>query len=314
MPSKTSDRARASKRSAQPKRRAQAKKRAVRPAGNRGPTKSKGARAFSMHAHHSGLVPTLTHTGNAVPHFDVCRHDFSLATGSRTIVVCTNVGAAASSMWALSWVSGGAITTNTIITPALLTPNGSSGGPTAMRAMKMTVSAINTTQRLNQGGRLYTLNCDQRLLFNMGPGGFTAAEADTFFASVVQHPDAAAREGDNFARAHAFTCSVVDGPAYERFEENDGALALNDFGAHIAQWTGSAHRARPMSVVIFAFESPPVTQTYTLSANGAWYTRWPLNTVPGRMMQPIPTADASVINKGMGEARVSMHRPLILTG
>jgi hypothetical protein len=51
-----------------------------------------------------------------------------------------------------------------------------------------------------------------------------------------------------------------------------------------------------MSSIWVIMEAPSVAQAYTLQFSGSWYTRWPLDTVPGQSMRPVPTAPASAIN------------------
>lgn len=300
---------------AAPKQRAGPKPKAKANAGSKGrgkkgpaftPRRRPYIAAVSLHGHHSGVVPTVTVSGHALPQKDVVRYELTHGSDNRAIIIATNVGPSATCLWVLRWNASGVVA-NLCSTPTLLSPSGSSGGPTAMRAMKMTTGLLNSSQKFNLGGRLYTLNCDQRLLFNLAPSAFNVAECETLYASILQHPDAKPHEGGDYHNEKTHTCTVVDPPSYERFEENDGPLSVDAFGAHIAQWPNSTHRGRPMSIVIFALDFPPIAQTYTFSSTGHWYTRWPLSTVPGRLMTPIPTAPPAVINQALKAAESMKH-------
>jgi hypothetical protein len=223
----------------------------------------------------------------------------------------TNVGKAASLGFYLRW-GGGAVVNRDILTPQLLSTGGTAGGPTSMRAMKAGASLVCTTPVLSRGGRVYTLNCEQRLLFPAAPSAFTAANCDTVYNSIIQHPHTHVHDATDFGEPKHLTCVVCDGPAYENFEENDGALAVDDFCAHIAQWGGgspSDNERRPMSVLIYAFDIPANAQTFTFELTGRWYTRWPLSTVAGRLMTPIPVGTAAQVNGALAAARNSMHFP-----
>lgn len=269
----------------------------------------KGGNSFVLHGHHSGDVPTVTHNGTAVPHPDVVRYDVNILPTEKVLAFCTNVGSSGSAMLLLKWdPASGIVSVNTVRTPTLLQASGVAGGPTSMRAMKMSLSLTNATQYLNRGGRVYVLNSDQRFAFPASVALCNASDWNNIFNAVVEHPNTVPYDGTHFGETGTYTCSVVDGPSYERFEENDGAEAVDAFGAHIASWTGSAHRVRPMSCIVMAFETPAITQSYTFSAVGKWYTRWPLATVPGRMMTPIPTASPAEVNRILVQAEAKAHQ------
>jgi hypothetical protein len=51
-----------------------------------------------------------------------------------------------------------------------------------------------------------------------------------------------------------------------------------------------------MSTTFFLFEQPATNQTYNFTARGMWYTRWPLDTVPGQHHRHVPVASQGVVN------------------
>lgn len=265
-----------------------------------------------FHPNHPLNVPTLTHSGSAVPHPDVARLDIQVDPGVRMLVFCTNVGSSGTLAWVMRW-SPTTVFTNQPYCPQILTANGITGGPTAIRAMKASAMVLNSTQLLNRGGRVYTLNTDQRLLLPGLPSTYTAGNCDTIFDSIVQHPHTQPWDGTDFGVPRTHCATVVDTPSYERFEENDGQLSIDQFATHIGQWTGSAHKPRPMSTLVLALESPSAAQVYTLAWHGKWYTRWPLSTVAGRLQTPIPTASAQQLNALLAIAAARQHTMQVIT-
>lgn len=263
----------------------------------------------SLHVQHPSNIPTTVVSGTATPLPDVCRLDFTLTAGAdRVMVFITNAGRSATSMWYLRW-AGGVIINNQTVSPTLLAVSASAGGPTTMRAMKMGATLTNTTPILNRGGRVYTLNSDQRFLLPAAPTLLTAADCDTIYNSIVQHPNTLVHDGSHFGDTKLLNCTVVDVPAYENFVANPGALDITGFGSGVASWTGFNREARPMSCVAYVFDVPANAQTYSLQAEGKWYCRFPLNTVAGRVQTPIPTAPPSALNSLLQRAIGSMHTP-----
>jgi len=90
---------------------------------------------------------------------------------------------------------------------------------------------------------------------------------------------------------------IVDQPAYNNFDENDGTLTVDQFCAHIMVWSGSTPTARPMSTLIYAIDAVPTNQSLLFTTTVDYYTRWPLNTVAGQAQKPIPVVDQKVANR-----------------
>ncbi len=173
----------------------------------------------------------------------------------------------------------------------------------------MGVVLANTTPVLNRGGRVYTLNSDQRFLLPASPAVLTAADCDTIYNSVVQHPNTLVHDATHFGEAKVLCSTVVDVPSYENFTPNPGALDNVGFGSSIASWTGFTREQRPMSCVVLVFDIPANAQTYSIAAEGKWYCRFPLATVAGRIQTPIPTASSSAVNSILNRANSEMHQP-----
>lgn len=270
--------------------------------------KKVSAPKLSMHPHHPSNVPTLVHNGQATAIPDIVRQDVPLSIADRVLVLCSNVGSSGALGWYVRWGSG-TVVNNNVLTPQLLSASGIAGGPSSIRAMKAGLSLVNTTPLLNRGGRVYTLNCEQRLLFPAAPSLLTAAQLDTVFNSVTQHPHTHVHDGTDFGDAKHMSCVVCDTPAYENFEENDGAPTVDNYLEHLAQWAASGNERRPMSCIIVALDIPANAQTYTFELTGRWYTRWPLSTVPGRLQSDIPVANSQTLNSAHASSRTGMHYP-----
>lgn len=270
--------------------------------------KKASAPKLSLHPHHASNVPTLVHNGQATSIPDVVRQDVPLYTADRVLILCSNVGSSGALGWYVRW-GAGSVWNNNVLTPQLLSVSGVNGGPSSIRAMKAGLSVVNTTPLLNRGGRVYTLNCEQRLLFPAAPSTLTATQLDAVFDSVTQHPHTHVHDGTDFGDAKHMSCVVCDTPAYENFEENDGAPNVDNFLEHLAQWPTSGNERRPMSCVIVALDIPANAQTYTFEFTGRWYTRWPLSTVAGRLQTDIPVASSQIINSAHAASRAGMHFP-----
>merc|ERR1711964_258984 len=51
-----------------------------------------------------------------------------------------------------------------------------------------------------------------------------------------------------------------------------------------------------MSVIAYVFDQVADPQDYSVTVRASFYTRWPLTTVPGQSMKPIPTASPKIVN------------------
>lgn len=260
-------------------------------------------RMGNMLAYHSAVnVPVSVRSGTAFPIRGMTPSNIilgSLSGNVRYLIAVTNVGVSGSVM-AMFRMTGLAVSTSVHTLP-LLTASDAAGGPTSCRAMKAGLNIVNTTQLLERGGRVYYLQGTARVLLPAAPSLMTLAQANTLADTLVAHPDRHQYGGDAFGgKGLDFHCHVVDMVRYEDFDAFDGTQNIDTFYGHIAQWPGATvARDRPMSTIWIVLETPAVEQTYSLSAYGAFYTRWGVNTVQGQSMTQIPVAPLATINSGL---------------
>lgn len=293
------------------KRRVQRKKRAPvaqKPSAPKGKKKRSGGgnNQSVMDYHHPGVVPVISRCGAAYPIRGVCRYPVTIAATSRTLVAVTNTGSAGTVM-SLVFITDAGVATTTVRTIPLLATSDVSGGPTSGRAMKHKLSIVNATKNLDIAGRCWHLNGTSRLRLPASPSTMTGAQWGTVYDAIVAMPGCQDYTGGAFAGdGLEFAGHVVDAKVYEDFHEWNGTLALDDFWAHIAIWSGEEPQVRPMSTTWFLMDAPGTAQSYTFSAMATFYTRWPLDTVPGQNQTDIPVAAPSLLNRIHGAAeRVS---------
>lgn len=251
--------------------------------------------------HHSANVPTLLRTGHALPYSGMIRFDLDISPTQTFLFAITNNGVSGT---VASFIRGelvaGAFVANgffayTIPTLALAD---SAGGPTSARSMKIGVSLVNNTSKFNMGGRVFHLNCQQRIRLAAPPSTMTGAQLSNAINAIKAFPKCVGYSGPHFEESREFTGNVVDNTRYEDFDEFIGTQTVDEFWDHIAIWPGgpTVPGDRPMSTIFLMFTPPAVTNTYTISVRASYYTRWALDTIPGQTMKPIPTADPATIN------------------
>ncbi len=293
----------------QPKRRPQQKK-AAAPPRRRNPTRAlPKLRATPSHLLSPltrGLVPTLAFQGEAFPYTGVIRQEITPATTNKLIVIATNTGVSGTCLMELRWdataTSTNLIGVKNVYTIPTLALGDDAGGPTSLRAMKAGLTIVNRTPLLNRGGPVYTLNLNQRIRAAKPPSTMTIADADALFATLSGHPDATSMDGVDFGKARHMYSHVVDDPAYNNFDQNRGTLTADEFFTHLAITSGSGVTDRPMSTMVFLLDRCSVAQTFQFSAHASFYSRWPLDTVPGQANRKIPHQTHAQHNKMHSEA------------
>jgi len=257
----------------------------------------------AMSPHSPMLIPSLTSAGAAFPYGGMVRVNISLAVGDRAIIAVTNTGTAGTIMARVQLTAAGVFVRDAFTIPTLALGD-EAGGPTSGRAMKCGVSVVNTTQFLNRGGRVYHLNADQRVRLAAAPSAWSVAQFGSAFETLIAHPRTIEGDGAEYGKPREFISHVVDQSRYNDFAEWNGTATLDEFYLHTAVWPASAPSDRPMSTTFLCFDAPATTNTYTLTARGVFYTRWPLDTVPGQCHQKVPVAEPHAVNTilGGGEA------------
>lgn len=247
------------------------------------------------------LIPSLAYQGEAFPVEGVVRWDLSLGANDRCIFFVTNTGVSGTIMEQLQWdhaASGPSLVDQKrVFTIPTLALDDVSGGPTSMRAMKAGLSVTCRTPLLSRGGLVYVLNTSQRIRAAALPDVMTRAQASAFFDTIVAHPHVRVLDWADFGKPRHMYSHVVDDPTYNDFEENKGSLTINEFFQHIALGGSSIPLDRPMSTIIFACDRPTGTQNAILTAHASFYSRWPLDSIPGQHQKGIPTTQHDTHNK-----------------
>lgn len=259
------------------------------------PGPSKGVQALSPYS--STLIPVLTLCGAAFPYTGIVRADITLNTGDTVIIGATNTGQSGT-VFTVGYLAAGALTVPSyaVYTIAAIAASDVAGGPTSGRAMKCSLGLVCTTPQLSRGGRVTTLNSQSRVRLDFAPSLNNRAQFLALADSIRIVPTSKALDATDFAPEKQMSNNIVDQTTYEDFEEWAGTQSVDEFWEHIAVWPGATRRDRPMSTAWCVLSPPVGQQTYTISGSASYYTRWPLFTVPGQSMRPIPTASASTIN------------------
>lgn len=269
-------------------------------------------------------MPASLSDGRALAHTSLISKDFKLpkyeATGTParfpgpTILLVTNTGATSTVGVLIDTVvvEGGAAKflevepkREIFNIPTLAGPD-VGGHPTAGRAMKYSVSVVNNSNSLKRSGRVTYLNTFQRLP-DITVGG-TPEAPNYYWDSVVEaikaSPDRRRINGDNLVVPKQSIGAIVDNVKYHEFRRWKATETSVEFLDHILDRAtpttptvgvlGDAPRC--MSTVAFVFDPSDEAQDYSVTVRGSFYTRWPLTSVPGQSMSPIPTAPTPLIN------------------
>jgi len=250
-------------------------------------------------------MPNITSDGKALPHTGLVSSDFLVGTLNTALLLVTNVGRAGT-VGALLQVKPngeveGAIQMFTI--PTMAEPD-SQGGPSAARSMKFSLSVINCTNSLKRGGRVTYLHTSQRLPpFTNGPTGGDPDNYTSIIEAVKSSTERRRIQGDSLKEPKHLIGYPVDSVNYSTFNPFHGTLEWGAFreivlGANIH----SVPQPRPMSIIAYVFDPVTDPQDYSLTIRAAYYTRWPITSVPGQSMRYMPTADAKVINAARDHA------------
>lgn len=252
------------------------------------------ARSTLMDANHPALIPTVLSQGNAFALTGVVRQELALAATDTVVYCITNTGRSGTVAARIS--NNGSTPSTGIFTIPLLAAADDVGGPTSGRAMKCTVELVNVTAPLYMGGRIYVLNAHQRVPLLAEPSVMTITQQTALIDSIKSHPDCRSYAGTDFVKPYRCHSEVVDHDLYTGYGEWKGTDTVTTFMAHSSIWPGLDPLIRPMSAMWIVFQRPAANQDYTLSFKASYYTRWPLNTVPGTRQTPVPTAPAHIVN------------------
>lgn len=243
---------------------------------------------------HPVPVPVAQACGTALPYSGVVRREQTNNT-DRVILFHSNIGIAGT----VGLLVGLPATPNLIpLTIPTLALGDDNGGPTSAKAMKASLNIVNVTAPFTIGGRVSVLNARQRVRLPVAPASMTKAQWDTFIDDVKAHPDTMPFSGGEFLHGREFPCMPID-DSYNEFDEFLGTIDSNTFLSAVAIWPGLVPYKRRMTCNVVIFEVPAAPQEYTLTLKAGYYTRWPLNSVPGQSQVKVRTAPLTTINQAI---------------
>lgn len=247
---------------------------------------------------HSSLeIPTLLRSGQAFAYTGATRFQLPQALNETILLIATNVGSSGSVVQVVRQVGAAVPTALPPATISTLSSPDSLFGPTSSRAMKCGLSITCDTPALTRGGRITFMNGQSRVRMDTAPSSFGLTTFQFLVSTIQSFPTSQSFDATHFGETREFTSNVVDQVRYTDFHEFAGALTYDEFMSHVAVWPGASIRDRPMSTMWVVLSPPADPQTYTICANAAYYTRWPLSTVQGQTQKDVPIAPASVINQ-----------------
>lgn len=240
-------------------------------------------------------APAVVSDGRALPHSSLVSADF-MVKDNHVVLFCTNTGDSGTVAMLFEIDATGAYAPEKglqLFTIPTLATADTAGGPSATRAMKMSVSITNCSNALKRGGRVTYLNSSQRLPAEDAFGGTYNSIVD----GIKSSPYRRRITGDMLAHPMQLITYPVDNTAYLEFKPHKGTLTASEFKRYtFGAAEGNSPLPRPMSVVAWIFDPAADQQDYSITIRASYYTRWPLTSVPGQSMRSIPTASAHVIN------------------
>lgn len=248
-------------------------------------------------------VPTTVSAGKALPHTALASHSFAVPANHTGIVLALqSPGTSTVGCHALLDSSGVMVSgSEQLYDLPTLTGAALGGGCTASRAMRLTCAVVNTTNAVNRGGAVTYLNSAQRL-----PPVGNNYDFNYLVDAVRESPYRKVTSGDQLLGTREYpnklTSYPTDMPLYNQFEEHEGSVGFGAFLRRIVTnytYNGQLYGPLPrcMSIIVWIFDPPPVENTYRVTIRASCYTRWPLESVPGYHMKPIPTVDAATYNR-----------------
>jgi len=171
-----------------------------------------------------------------------------------------------------------------------------SGGCTSARAMKCGLSITNTTPGVEIGGRISYVDLPNRIRFLANPafGGVPV------FKNIIDSIDEiAGNKNENaaeFSKTKNLYCHVVDHVRYMDFHEFRGADTMSEFFATMGIWPDHHIHDRCLSTLFVMIHPTTKSQTYTITAQGSYYTRWPMRTMQGQSQIKVPVSTIANVN------------------
>lgn len=276
--------AKAPKQQQQPRRKKQKKRNAApAPVGN------------VFDATNSRIPRSLLPVGDGFVVNGLARLDANFPVGHVHVLFVSNVGGTSTMGYLLSH-NGSTVVADSFDLDQITTAAGA-GGPTSSKACTATAQLCISTQRLNLGGRVYKGVFDQRFDFTAAPSAMTPADLNAFVATIIKHPQMRVDSLENYVHPKRLSVTPTDNQHYDSFYPHRGSISADAFFSHLAYWTGSTPQDRPMSCAVHVLTSPPADQTVNWTVHAQAMTRWPISTVVGQSMKPVPVGSHDTVVK-----------------
>lgn len=272
---------------------------------------------FSLNPLDMRGFPSAISDGMALYHCGLISHDFTVGPGETVFVYATNTGCSGTVCNVAIYTDLGKPTqaevSQTILTIPTLKDDAALGGATSGKANKCGLSIVNVSNGYRRGGRVTTLNTSQRLpTYDQNTGFLPTIEA------IKASPYRRRITGEMLAKPSQLIAYPVDNTAYNSFQPWEGSLTHPEFNEYVlvsapvpgVWWK---HHSRPMSTLCYVFDPSDQVQDYSLTVRASFDTRWPLTSVPGQSMRPIPTAPAAHINHVRDTAEANSQALTLVT-
>jgi len=257
-------------------------------------------------------VPSLASDGKALDYTGLVSSDFTVDTTNHTLLIATNTGNSGTTAITLKVDANGGFVNNSLAVHTIptLSLSDKEGGASSSRAMKLGISVVNCSNNYKVGGRVTYINSSQRLPPRLVD---TATEFSRITAGIKTSPYRKRINGKDLMHPKQIITYPVDNSEYSRFREFEGTLNVDQFMSHVfsggdgVTTKDSVVTPRPMSISAWVFEPASDTQDYSFTVRASYYTRWPLSSIPGQSMKPVPTAPPAIVNhvRDVAEAHAS---------
>lgn len=273
-------------------------------------------------------IGTAVSDGHAHSITGMTRHSIELTGTSKAMILVTNTGSTGMVGVVFQW-NANVITASSLVIPTLADDASAGNGPTAARAMKCSLTLLNSTSARKISGSVVFLNATQRIVWPTVAGSsaaaITIAQAEEIFDQIRNQQQAQLCTGDQFKHPKCAFAHPANEPEYTKFSPFVGTTAgdlvdtqstfasdqakLHDMGWLLHKvstssatspltrvWESDNGPLRPMSTLCILLDTPAELQTYTLTARASYYTRWPMSHVLGQHHPAIPAVGTDLVN------------------
>jgi len=147
-------------------------------------------------------IPTAVSDGYAHVTTGMDRFDIQVGAGTeKVMVIVSNIGSSGCGGVVFDWSVSGGVNASSFVFPTLQGSALSGGGPTAGRAMKSSLSILNSTPTRKIGGTVSFLNATQRIVWPTAttsgrPSAITVDQANDLFLQIKKQQQTVIRTGE----------------------------------------------------------------------------------------------------------------------